>query len=474
MKRFALFLTILLLTFGACSEKKVVKTGVPEEEQPPEELPKVQATVHYLGEGMTPPGIPTALYPFLTELGGSLISVDIQNKSDGPVDVTVASEIQGITETAADTIHIVTGQIRSLRQMPALKSGILTGLTTQRVANLHWKVSYSTDGEETILSEETISVDLWAKDVIAWTIQVGEQTLDVTAGIAAWVTPLAPEVNELVSKAARRMKTLLEKNMEIKAGAYIYYAIPLTEGDGIHADVQVTGGALNVWLFDQENFDAFGQRDGSHARVEPYREDTEQFDFDFTPSEDGTYYLVLDNTANVLQSRQAALLIEKLNADMVGYQGEGLSDSERKALVLDQVEAIYNALKEDYALSFDATPIHYPSGSQRVRLPAEALQSGILTSLDAVVLFASALENVGLDPYVALVPDHAFLCCATREDGTSVQPLEATAIADDSFEEACATGMALWDEYSEEKEFKLIAIKQARARGLTPMSKRIP
>ena len=159
---------------------------------------------------------------------------------------------------------------------------------------------------------------------------------------------------------------------------------------------------------------------------------------------------------------------------MVGYQGEGLSDVGRSALLFQQVKAIYYTLKEEYNLIYENSPISYPSGSQRMRLPAETMRSGSANCIDAAVLFASLLENVGFDPYVVLVPGHALSAWATWEDATTVQFLETTVIASASFEDACQKGKAVWDEYLAKGQFKLVSIEEARARGLTSIAKWIP
>lgn len=141
-----------------------------------------------------------------------------------------------------------------------------------------------------------------------------------------------------------------------------------------------------------------------------------------------------------------------------------------------QVKAIYNTLKNRYKITYINAPISFSSNiesSQRVKLPKDAINLASANCIDGTVLFASALETVGINPKIIVIPSHAFLCWDVNENGKMVDCLETTMVSTSSYEEANNRGL---DEYKEERAnfedgtSKIISIKELRNLGLKPMS----
>lgn len=79
------------------------------------------------------------------------------------------------------------------------------------------------------------------------------------------------------------------------------------------------------------------------------------------------------------------------------------------AHVDELVEALYNTIKKR-EINYSNPPASWNVvGGQKIRTPQEILKEGVGTCLDTAVLFASCLEQMGLDPVVAVVPGHAFV-----------------------------------------------------------------
>src|SRR3546814_5829719 len=57
--------------------------------------------------------------------------------------------------------------------------------------------------------------------------------------------------------------------------------------------------------------------------------------------------------------------------------------------------------------SSDLPPASFERNGQKIRTPGEVLDNGIATCLDSAVLFASALEQIGLRPLIAFTEGHA-------------------------------------------------------------------
>ncbi len=100
----------------------------------------------------------------------------------------------------------------------------------------------------------------------------------------------------------------------------------------------------------------------------------------------------------------------------------------RNGYSVPQVEAIFDALKFDYNMSYVNTPFFYGKDYvQRVRLPSESLKLGAMNCVDGAVLFASALEALGIKTYIALLPNHAFVAWKDPKNGL-MYALETTLI----------------------------------------------
>lgn len=104
----------------------------------------------------------------------------------------------------------------------------------------------------------------------------------------------------------------------------------------------------------------------------------------------------------ILDETVAELKSSGKNSGLSGYQ-QPLSH------VDEMVESLYNALKKR-KITYSNPPASWAGvAGQKIRNPQEILSEGVGTCLDTAVLFASALEQMGLEPIVVLVPGHAFV-----------------------------------------------------------------
>ena len=85
--------------------------------------------------------------------------------------------------------------------------------------------------------------------------------------------------------------------------------------------------------------------------------------------------------------------------------------------VIDQVNAIYDALRLDYHMRYVQASVPY-SGSggggtgsalQNIKLPTEVLQQRSGMCVELTALMASAVAFIGLNPEIVIIPGHAFL-----------------------------------------------------------------
>ncbi len=100
--------------------------------------------------------------------------------------------------------------------------------------------------------------------------------------------------------------------------------------------------------------------------------------------------------------------------------------------VIDQVDAIYDALRLDYHIQYVQASVPYSgaggggnSATQNIKLPAEVLQQRSGMCVELTTLMASAVEHIGLHAEVVIIPGHAFLGVAVKEDNSRFEYWDA-------------------------------------------------
>ena len=163
---------------------------------------------------------------------------------------------------------------------------------------------------------------------------------------------------------------------------------------------------------------------------------------------------------------------------MQGYQCGECTDAGWEEYTQEQVKAIYEALQKDYQITYISSSIAYSNSSdapQRVRLPAESLRTGSANCIDGAVLYAAALENLGIHPYILITPSHAFVGYETKpNEPSSIRFLETTLTGSASFEDATDMGNQEFQEENKNGDIKsgqtkLYSIESLRQSGIHPM-----
>tara|TARA_R110000824_G_scaffold399995_1_gene606552 strand:+ start:731 stop:6646 length:5916 start_codon:yes stop_codon:yes gene_type:complete len=141
-------------------------------------------------------------------------------------------------------------------------------------------------------------------------------------------------------------------------------------------------------------------------------------------------------------------------------------------------------------LTYLSPPNGWAKRGQRIRPAVDILEHKTAACLDTSVLFASCLENMGLNPVIALTKTHAFagfwlidecfpvltnddpIDLRKRMDTSDIVMFETTVVTNDSpvtFKQAIDRAKTLLEEDQESEFVMLIDIKQARARRVKPI-----
>ena len=119
--------------------------------------------------------------------------------------------------------------------------------------------------------------------------------------------------------------------------------------------------------------------------------------------------------------RNASLILRAAGkpGDIDGYK------SGSRQRVWEITSAIYTAIC-NLGITYTVPPASFERDGQKIRLPGQILEKRVATCLDSAMLFASALEQAGLNPIVALPHEHALA-------GVWLQPEElATIVVDEA------------------------------------------
>jgi len=155
---------------------------------------------------------------------------------------------------------------------------------------------------------------------------------------------------------------------------------------------------------------------------------------------------------------------------LAGYELRGNSAPAVAAQVQDEARAVFAAMKNLGVSYVDSISTYgnFTSKAERIRLPRETLSMSGANCIDMSVAFASALENLGMEPVVVLVPGHAFTGVRLAPGSSQILYLDLTVLPDGTFERAVARAQH-WLATTPTAKVTVIDIAAARALGIYPM-----
>ncbi|HSM86015.1 MAG TPA: hypothetical protein VLT16_07690, partial [Candidatus Limnocylindrales bacterium] len=138
--------------------------------------------------------------------------------------------------------------------------------------------------------------------------------------------------------------------------------------------------------------------------------------------------------------------------------------------VLAQAEAVFQALKQSRVsyVSSIYTFGNYPGETQRIRLPRETLGLRNANCIDGSVVFASAMENLGMQPVIVIVPGHAFTGVRLGPNSQSVLYLDLTVLPQGTFRAAVRRARS-WLKKTPQDQVLTVDVGAARSLGIYPM-----
>jgi hypothetical protein len=172
---------------------------------------------------------------------------------------------------------------------------------------------------------------------------------------------------------------------------------------------------------------------------------------------------------------KTALWIEQRPADYPGITALRGYDAGRAAPadVRNQVNALFDTLQSVYHIHYAADNLVY-GRDQLIRLPQDVLSSRAPTGMcaETTAVLASAVEHLGMRPYIVIIPGHAFLGVALGVDpGSPVEYWETSDL--NGGVDGSQANLHGNDEYATENQHgaieSVIDIQNERAHGIEPI-----
>jgi len=135
-----------------------------------------------------------------------------------------------------------------------------------------------------------------------------------------------------------------------------------------------------------------------------------------------------------------------------------------------QARAIYLSLQKQ-KLSYVKSSLTFGANtavSERIRTPRESIAASSANCIDAAVLFASAFENLGMEPVIVLVPGHAYVGVKSAGNSDKHLYIDVALTGRFAFDEAVHSAERGLARFSD-SQITQIGITDARRAGIYPI-----
>lgn len=142
--------------------------------------------------------------------------------------------------------------------------------------------------------------------------------------------------------------------------------------------------------------------------------------------------------------------------------------------VRGQVNALFDTLQFGYHVRYASDNIPYnQDATQRIQLPSDVLSRSSPTAMcvETTAILASAIERLGMRPYIIIVPGHAFLGVALGASASApIDYWETSDLNGATGSQANAHGALEYDTLQQSHQIlRVIDIQYERAQGIEPI-----
>lgn len=115
-------------------------------------------------------------------------------------------------------------------------------------------------------------------------------------------------------------------------------------------------------------------------------------------------------------------------------------------VAIAHLSAIFDALNA-MGVTYVNTPQDFFDVAQSIKFPSQSLQTKSANCVEGALVFASALEAMGMRPVVILIPGHAYVGVRAWDDDETIIPIETTMVGKSTASEAIDAAINKFNEY---------------------------
>ncbi len=428
----------------------------------PKKQPSVTITGHRLAKwSNTNPtlfGFLHHLYgkPLGTSTANNVLELAVSNPGGASVQVVVEVKIVGYSDTWSKSVQVDAGKSVPVN-VPALELNAAWAALSAKVSP-QLQVQLLQNGQ--VAYSTALPLDLHPRNSVYWGDIPGfEVEFAGWDAVVTLSTPGNPAIGELTASAkdysafgsilgyqcttgyAWGYGPLAALTASVAPGKAVFWATWYKKGDKVNLSVAVTCSAC--WSYNAE----YWIEDGDGAVV--FSKDTlGSVSQEVTIPDDGWYYHYAKNPSSNSSNRAFTIMREVAASECAE----------------DQLSALYLALQ---AKGFGYTSVGsgFFTAVQYVKPIEKTWKDKAGNCIDGTLLFAAALEAMGMEPLLVFPPGHALVAVRCAKGAPCVVPIETTAIGSGkSAPDAVQAGIASYGEAEHITE-----VKAMREFGFAPL-----
>ncbi len=392
-------------------------------------------------------------------------SATISNPGSAPIAATLTAELQGFSFPATVKVDVPAGGQTVIEIPISFKIDALYAVSATVAANVVLTLQVGSETKDTL----TKQVQIAPKNTVFWATKDDTgKYIDFSAFVGVFVTPhdKGKQIDKLITASAvhsqfngmigyQALGQPTTKDADVGPGDCKKWPVLHKVGDKVSVDVSVTCAVCFSFNAQYYFMDA--------ANHEKYQVD---------PS--SSEYILGSSNLGVLKD---STMISQSGVYWHMACNPGSNDSDRQYTVkrtiganeaaMDQIGAIFLALKSK-GMVYTSVATAFFDAAQNIKTPAESLESGSQNCIDGTLVFASALESLGMESAIVKIPGHAFVAVRADPKLDAWFPIETVMVSSGTVSSAIEAALKKWSASKQAGTMTLLEIKELRSAGIGP------
>lgn len=381
------------------------------------------------------------------------------NSGSSAADVNVTAELQGYSHPLTSSARVPAGSKASGTIDLTFDFAALYGVSSAVSANFAFTLK---DQKGDTLQSVSKTVTVLPRNTIFWSLPDAQgKPQDARRLVSVFVTPhdQAHRVDTLLTEAARHSRfgamigyqyrgAPIKESYDVPGGGCSARSSYYQAGEKVTVSVASAGAATAAyWVVDDANYALYQQ--GKSAKALGGSGTVGSWNGSLTVGQAGQYHHLACSPPGAARS----FTVSRTIGDDEG--------------AIDQLAAIFLALKQR-GLVYTSVSQDFFANSQNVKYPSDSLATDSANCIDGTLVFASALESMGMEPQILFVPGHAFVGVRLAPGQDLFIPIETTMVSKAMPMDAITTAVNRWGQEQKAGTLERIDVAAQRKAGIAP------